>query len=127
MLHYLGWVLVLFGHAALWIAVFNRAHALDMPCRLVKISEQLLFSMLGLGTVIWAWLALPAGVTPQLAGLDIARRIFLDHGEVSRDLTALRAVQSLSVLDVRNYRHLVFRLGRYQEEGEDPELATALP
>jgi hypothetical protein len=46
---------------------------------------------------------------------------------VRRDILALRAVQSLAVLDVRNYRDLVFRIGDYESDGEDPELGRALP
>ena len=46
---------------------------------------------------------------------------------MSRELAALRAVQSLSVLDVRNYRELVFHLGGFADEGENPEHATSLP
>jgi hypothetical protein len=50
------------------------------------------------------------------------------HGdEVRRELTALRAVQTLSVLDVRNYRALVFGLGGYADDGEDIRLAEQLP
>ena len=44
-----------------------------------------------------------------------------------RDVLALRAVQSLAVLDVRNYRDLVFQLGDYSADGEDPQLGRALP
>jgi len=69
-LHYLAWVLILFGHGALWIALFNRAHSVDLPCRLVSASELLLFSILGLGAMIWAWLAYPVAFHGQL---DIAR------------------------------------------------------
>ena len=46
---------------------------------------------------------------------------------MSRELVALRAVQTLTVLDVRNYREAVFQLGGFADEGEDPEQATALP
>ena len=74
-----------------------------------------------------AWLELGPGASPGERGLAIAREIYQNHGEVSRELAALRAVQSLSVLDGRNYRQLVFRLGRYEKDGEDPVLATALP
>jgi hypothetical protein len=46
---------------------------------------------------------------------------------VRRDLMALRAVQSLAVLDIRNYRDLVFQLGDYASDGEDTKLGSALP
>lgn len=74
-----------------------------------------------------AWLELAQGTSPGDRGIEIARDVYLNHGEVSRELAALRAVQSLSVLDVRNYRQLVFRLGRYDRDGEDAVVATALP
>jgi len=73
------------------------------------------------------WLNLPRGVTPAVRGLELARQAFTQHVAVSRDLAVLRTVQSLSVLDVRNYRQLVFQLGGYEDDGEDPALATALP
>ena len=43
------------------------------------------------------------------------------------DVLALRAVQSLAVLDIRNYRDLVFRIGAFEADGESPELGRALP
>lgn len=77
--------------------------------------------------VVDAWLALPAGTSPVESALATLRRAW-SHGEaVRRDLMALRAVQSLAVLDVRNYRDLVFQLGDYGADGEDPELGRTLP
>jgi hypothetical protein len=73
------------------------------------------------------WLQAPPDRSPGELALEMARRIYASRGIVSRELAALRAVQSLSVLDVRNYRDLVFRLGGYGEEGEVPGLATELP
>jgi hypothetical protein len=46
---------------------------------------------------------------------------------VRRDLLTLRTVQSLAVLDVRNHRDLVFKLGEYGADGEDATLAERLP
>ena len=40
---------------------------------------------------------------------------------------ALRAVQSLSVLDVHNYRRIVFELGGFARDGEDPAEGERLP
>jgi hypothetical protein len=74
-----------------------------------------------------AFRELPEGTPPEQRALDIARAAFTHHGEVSRELAALRAVQSLSVLDVRNYARLVFHLGDYAGDGESPALAEALP
>jgi len=39
----------------------------------------------------------------------------------------LRAIQSLAVLDIRNYRTLVFRLGQYAADGECADLCGELP
>jgi hypothetical protein len=55
------------------------------------------------------------------------RRAFADGAAVRRDLLVLRAVQSLAVLDIRNYRDLVFELGQYAADDEDPALGSALP
>ena len=78
-------------------------------------------------SIVASWLELPAGVTPTERARELAVQVFRANGEVSRELVALRAVQSLSVLDVRNYRDLVFQLGGYAEDGEDPEISKALP
>jgi len=77
--------------------------------------------------VVEAWLSLPVGVSPGERARDLALRFFRAHGEVSRELVALRAVQTLSVLDIRNYREAVFQLGGFEDDGEDPGLAAALP
>ena len=77
--------------------------------------------------IVHVWLSLPPNVQPGERARDLAIRCFRAHGEVSRELVALRAVQTLSVLDVRNYRHAVFHLGGFEAEGEDQELAAALP
>ncbi len=74
-----------------------------------------------------AWAALPAGTDPVTAALARLRAVAEDPLPIARDLTALRAVQSLSVLDVRNYRELVFEIGAYAADGEDPAQATQLP
>ena len=76
---------------------------------------------------IAAWNALPKGTTPEQRVRELVARFEAEADDTLRDLVVLRTVQSLTVLDVRNYRDLVFRLGRYAEDGEDPGLATALP
>ncbi len=73
------------------------------------------------------WSRLDPGRSPSAEAVMRARQIYLTRDDISRELAALRTVQSLSVLDVRNYRRLVFELGGYAEDGEDPELAEALP
>ena len=77
--------------------------------------------------VIDAWNRLPEGASPRLAGLSTLRTVYRNGPAVRRDLLALRAVQSLAVLDVRNYRDLVFRIGAFDESGEDSSFGRALP
>lgn len=77
--------------------------------------------------VIDAWHRLPAGVTPASHAIETLRQVYRHGPAVRRDILALRAVQSLAVLDVRNYRDLVFRIGDYESDGEAPELGRALP
>ena len=60
---YFAWTLVLFGHSAVWVAFFNRVHAFDIPCRLVRVSEKTFLSVWLLGG---AWLAV---VTWPISGL----------------------------------------------------------
>lgn len=74
-----------------------------------------------------AWAALPAGTSPRQHVQACLSRQFSAGELVRREVLALRAVQSLSVLDIRNYRDLVFRLGGYADDGEDPALGEALP
>jgi len=77
--------------------------------------------------VIDAWNSLSDEQEPTKAGVDKLREAWSDGASVRREVSALRSIQSLSVLDVRNYRDLVFRLGGYEDDGEDPSLARSLP
>jgi len=70
---------------------------------------------------------LPADQEPKAQAIATLQRVYRNGPAVRRDLLALRAVQSLAVLDVRNYRDLVFRIGDYESDGEDPALGRALP
>ena len=72
----------------------------------------------GARPVLQAWGALPAEQSPAAAAIAILRAAWQHGPAVRRDLRALRAVQSLAVLDIRNYRDLVFRLGDYGSDGE---------
>ncbi len=74
-----------------------------------------------------AWNALPRGTGPAQAAVDLLRQAFAEGAELRAELTTLRAVQSLSALDVRNYRAMVFELGGYAEEGEAAAAALRLP
>ncbi|MEY2982800.1 MAG: hypothetical protein RL562_3027, partial [Planctomycetota bacterium] len=77
--------------------------------------------------VLDIWATLPAGTRPREEGLRRLRRVVGERDDLSRELAALRAVQSLTVLDVGNYRSLVFALGGYAADGEDPSLARRMP
>ncbi|MEZ5964090.1 MAG: hypothetical protein R3F56_09620 [Planctomycetota bacterium] len=69
----------------------------------------------------------PAGRDWQDLARERLRRLWVQQSVITRDLCAVRTVQSLTVLDVRNYRELVFALGEYDLDGEDRTLAYALP
>lgn len=77
--------------------------------------------------VLQAWASLPAGASPADAAVAALRATFARGAAVRRDLQVLRAVQSLAVLDIRNYRDLVFQLGDYAADGETLAADTRLP
>jgi len=77
--------------------------------------------------VLEAWGRLDHGVRTREAAWARCQQAYRNRHAVSRELSALRTVQSLSVLDVRNYRRLVFGLGNFAKDGEDPAQAEALP
>ena len=77
--------------------------------------------------VIDAWHDLAADETPAGHAIATLRHVYRHGPAVRRDILALRAVQSLAVLDVRNYRDLVFRIGDYESDGENPQLGRGLP
>ncbi len=81
----------------------------------------------GVRRLLSAWAPLPAGASPAETAIACLRDAYRHGAAVQRDLLALRAVQSLAVLDVRNYRDLVFQIGDYAADGEDPQLGAALP
>jgi hypothetical protein len=80
----------------------------------------------GVRATLTAWSKLPAGSSPAEAAIATLRAAFAHGPAVQRDLCALRAVQSLAILDVRNYRDLVYCLGDYAREGEQHAIG-ALP
>jgi hypothetical protein len=77
--------------------------------------------------VIDAWLGLAPGATPAAVAIERLRRLWREGAALRRELGVLRAVQSLAVLDVRNYRALVFELGGYAADGEKLADAMELP
>lgn len=48
-------------------------------------------------------------------------------GQITEQLVTLRSVQTLALIDLRNYRHQVWRLGRFEEEGDEPGRALEVP
>jgi hypothetical protein len=59
---------------------------------------------------------LEPGATPEDASRRILREVALLPDSWTEQLVTLRAVQSLSVLDIRNYRRQVWTLGGYEDE-----------
>lgn len=81
----------------------------------------------GCRALLRAMAELPPGSTPRDVAIARLHAVFRRGPSLRRDLLALRSVQSMTVLDVRNYRAVVFRVGAYADDGEDERLATALP
>jgi hypothetical protein len=77
--------------------------------------------------VVTAWSELLAGAPPDAIARERCERLADQADEIVRDLSALRAVQTMAVLDIRNYRSLVFDLGGYAKEGESDRIARVLP
>lgn len=78
-------------------------------------------------TVLSAWLELEPEQSPTEVAAERLLSIYNKGPAVRRDIRALRAVQSMAVLDVRNYRDIVFRLGGFGDDGEDPGQWCQLP
>ncbi|MEO0481757.1 MAG: hypothetical protein AAF196_20010 [Planctomycetota bacterium] len=68
--------------------------------------------------IIDAWNAVPDDSTPMVEAEALRSRVWALRTDIGRELVALRTIQSLSVLDVRNYGEFVFRLGNYAADGE---------
>ncbi|HEX6810298.1 MAG TPA: hypothetical protein VF384_01630 [Planctomycetota bacterium] len=81
----------------------------------------------GVRALIDAWSQLPLGASPAESAIACLRDAWQHGASLRRDILTLRAVQSMAVLDVRNYRDLVFQLGDYASDGEDSRLASSLP
>lgn len=110
------------------VDVWLERHGKDLPAGARKVLRQGYASNYRhTREVIDAWHHLPVDVTPASRAIDTLQRVYRHGPAVRRDILALRSVQSLAVLDVRNYRDLVFRIGDYESDGEDPELGRSLP
>ncbi len=70
----------------------------------------------GLKRLVQLGAALPPDTTPRDAAREIFHQAVARPENWSEQLVTLRAVQSLSVLDVRNYRRQVWALGGYGSE-----------
>jgi Ion transport protein len=70
----------------------------------------------GLKQLVELGAALPPDTTPREAAKEILGTVVSYPENWSEQLVTLRAVQSLSVLDVRNYRRQVWTLGGYGNE-----------
>jgi len=62
-LSYLCLLFGLGGHLALWIALFNRIHAMGLPRRVVNVSEKLHVLAIAAVPTIWFWRLLDAGMS----------------------------------------------------------------
>lgn len=62
------------------------------------------------------WLTIPVGAALIDHAHAAAQAAWRSRHDIARELAAVRAVQSLSVLDIRNYRELIFELGNYGED-----------
>lgn len=81
----------------------------------------------GIREVVKAWNRLADEESPADAAIERLQDIYCQGPSVRRDVRALRAVQSMAVLDVRNYRDLVFQLGGYADDGEEVGAWSELP
>ncbi len=65
-----GLAFLLCGHVALWVALFNRMHALPLPCRVLAVLEKLHIAAMAAGPAACLWWALRgaagAGLWPSL-------------------------------------------------------------
>ena len=57
---------------------------------------------------------------PQVEGERRLGRLLLHPRRVSEQIVTVRAIQSLAVLDVLNYREHIYKLGRYGDMGDYP-------
>lgn len=126
----------LFVRAAWWVGDLFRRHAVDRWLLAQKIPAsargrrrlRLAYARdRAVRLCVDAWNELPSGTSATGAAAERLRATWRSGPEVRRELVSLRAIQSLSVLDVRNYRALVFELGGYAQDGEDESLARVLP
>ena len=84
-----------------------------------------LHNVRGVGDALrtWALLGLDARRLGELTLAELLR-----HPErITDQLVTLRAVQTLALIDVLNYREHIFNLGRYKDSQDDPGDLLTLP
>ena len=112
------------SHVDKWL----RSHGRELPrraCRMLRRAHAR--DHHGMRAVVAAWQALPPGRSPTTVAVERLHDAYCHGLSVYRDVLTLRAVQSMAVLDVRNYRDLVFRLGSYADQGEKADSWCTLP
>lgn len=66
------------------------------------------------------------GDATEERGRELAADVLAHAGQGTEQIVTLRAVQTLSLVDLRNYRAHVWRLGAYGASGEEPARALAI-
>jgi len=72
----------------------------------------------GVGNALLAWDEYGDGAAS--AGEEHLVELLRHPERVTDQLVTLRAVQTLSLIDIQNYREHVYRMGRYEEDGDEP-------
>jgi hypothetical protein len=73
----------------------------------------------GLRGLAGAWARSLGEGGPDRAAAARAALIWTHPERISRELLALRVIQTLSLIDIRNYRDLVLELGDYDSDRRD--------
>ena len=60
------------------------------------------------------------GARARETGKQLLAETLLHPGRITEQLITLRAIQTLTILDVLNYREHVYALGRYADMGDHP-------
>ena len=75
-------------------------------------------NMRGVADALCAWDQWGEGTSAE--GEKLLGEILLHPGRINEQLMAVRVVQTLTVLDVLNYREHIYHLGRYADMGDKP-------
>ena len=74
----------------------------------------------GVRTALETWFQSEESDQDKKQGEQFLSELLLHPSRITDQLLTLRTVQTLSLLDVLNYREYVYRLGKYSEGGETP-------